>query len=1423
MADAHTKIFLRKRVLKFEYITLILLFLPIISCNIITMKFKGTGKDQIYINPTQERPCPKSITVDGVFIPNPTCKYKFPNKIVTVEIHLDENIKSFYRMFSDIAGIIEVELTQCHSVENMAYLFENCNSLRFANLSNIDLSSVINIEGMFGNCRALKDLDLTNADLSKVRNHKNVFANCIQLRENSLLNKNHNLKRILQENTDLPETDYFCSIFNIFEITRVCKINTETANEDIIEGLKDSSYRKFLIEDMLNGKNETSTREGNQIFSITISRYDNVINLGSCEDNIRTYYNLTDAENLYIYKNIIYSLSQHTPSVTYEIFNNEVFIDMSIFENTAININLSNIIIYCDSIYDYFDEERICKINTTKAHENIIQGLNDISFREFLIYDVLNGKNEISTSEENQTFSILISSYDSIIDLSVCEENIRVKYGIHEADNLFIYKHEIYIPSFNIPLITFQVFDRNASFNMDVCKNDLIGFNIPVKINEQELFKYNPSDEYYSENCTDGDLSLYERKQEYNDGNLSLCQHNCTYINYNYNTRSVNCYCYPNQLDLETNTKLLHKFELKEEEKDKCKIIPSDNKESDMIIYCNNIYEYFYEARICKINITRANKDIIEGLNDSSFREYLINDVLYGKNESSTSEDNTKYSISTLRYDKTIDLGDCETIIKIQNNIAYNSSLYLYKHEMTIPMFNIPIITFSVFDGKHLFNMDYCQNILIGFNIPVKINEQELFKYNPSDEYYSENCTDGDLSLYERKQEYNDRNLSLCQSNCKFDKYDNYTKEVTCLCSQNKSNSNQQSDYLDKFELKDEDKYKCKIFETDNFKIMNEKFEQVISSFVANKTGKDKGVVFEDIIKGITNGSMDELIQQLVNNKQDFSIKVDGDTYHLSTIKQQFESQELSAVDLGDCEGKIREELGLGDQEILIFKVDHNVPGFKIPIIEYVLFTEDGRVNINLDICEGIQIDYYIPVNITGDQMYLYDPNNEFYNDKCNQHTSEGGTDMTLYDRKNEYNVQNMSLCENGCEFEGYNETTLKTKCNCPIKTERNFFEIDQDKLLNKFKNYKDMINIMIIKCYNLVFSGKGLKKNIGSYIMISIAAINGCLIAFFYTKGFASLKTTMKDVLNKSFKEKIVVAPPKKDKRKKKDKNRNKRKSVQVSNIDSHNDLNVKPTDMKVKRSKTTRKKPKEKKEENLEKDKEKETKEDEIIYLNNYELNNLSYDDALKYETRTYWQYYLALLKTKHLIIFTFYTNTDYNSRPLKILLFLISFALFYTVNALFFNDSTMHQIYEDEGAFNFLYQIPQILYSTIISTAIKMIISFLSLTEKDFIKLKSKKSKSLALQELGGILNKISKKSIVLFALSYLFVILFWYYLSCFCAVYKNTQVYLIKDTLISFATSLLYPFPINLIPGLLRFPALRNKKKCLYIISTLVAII
>ena len=214
-------------------------------------------------------------------------------------------------------------------------------------------------------------------------------------------------------------------------------------------------------------------------------------------------------------------------------------------------------------------------------------------------------------------------------------------------------------------------------------------------------------------------------------------------------------------------------------------------------------------------------------------------------------------------------------------------------------------------------------------------------------------------------------------------------------------------------------------------------------------------------------------------------------------------------------------------------------------------------------------------------------------------------------------------------------------------------------------------------------------------------------------------------------------------------------------------------------------------------------------IIKLNDTELNSLDYKDAIKYDKRTYFQYYLSLIKLKQKIIFTFYTYNDYNSRSIKICLFFFSFSLCLIINGLFFNDSTMHEIYEDKGKYNFIYQIPQILYSTIISNILIIIINFLSLTEQDILSLKNE-TKNINNKKLDTI-KRIKIKIPIFFILIFLFLILFWYYISCFCAIYKNTQIHLIKDTVITYCLSLLYPFGIYLLPGIFRIPSLRSKKQ------------
>ena len=58
---------------------------------------------------------------------------------------------------------------------------------------------------------------------------------------------------------------------------------------------------------------------------------------------------------------------------------------------------------------------------------------------------------------------------------------------------------------------------------------------------------------------------------------------------------------------------------------------------------------------------------------------------------------------------------------------------------------------------------------------------------------------------------------------------------------------------------------------------------------------------------------------------------------------------------------------------------------------------------------------------------------------------------------------------------------------------------------------------------------------------------------------------------------------------------------------------------------------------------------------------------------------------------------------------------------MNVIFFFDSSMHKIYIDYGKYNFIAQMPQILYSSLIALIIELLIGILSSTDKDYLKIK------------------------------------------------------------------------------------------------------
>ena len=157
---------------------------------------------------------------------------------------------------------------------------------------------------------------------------------------------------------------------------------------------------------------------------------------------------------------------------------------------------------------------------------------------------------------------------------------------------------------------------------------------------------------------------------------------------------------------------------------------------------------------------------------------------------------------------------------------------------------------------------------------------------------------------------------------------------------------------------------------------------------------------------------------------------------------------------------------------------------------------------------------------------------------------------------------------------------------------------------------------------------------------------------------------------------------------------------------------------------------------------------------------------------------------------------------------------------VNTLFFNDSFMHRIYLDKGIYNFKYAIPRIIYSLLISSVIMIILRKIFLTHRNILEIKHEKNKFNLKARVTIELRNIKIKFICFFIFTFLFLLLFWHYVSSFCAVYKYTQIYLIKNTLISYSLELIYPFIIYLLPGLFRISAFKSPGKCLYKISQII---
>jgi len=611
-----------------------------------------------------------------------------------------------------------------------------------------------------------------------------------------------------------------------------------------------------------------------------------------------------------------------------------------------------------------------------------------------------------------------------------------------------------------------------------------------------------------------------------------------------------------------------------------------------------------------------------------------------------------------------------------------------------------------------------------------------------------------------------------------------------------------------------------------------------------NKICYDNDETIESIIQNEISRTREYLKSGKMNNT-DYIMNIFYVTIQIANSENQKNNTQknMSSIDLDKCENELRSINGINDTlPLIIFKIDYFSNYSLIPIIGYEVYSPIDLTMLNLSYCTNNSIKVNIPVNIDENNLFLYDPSNSFYKNNCHSYTTENGTDIPLKDRQKEYKDKNMSLCEYRCKYLGYDVSNKQSSCICEIKNQMETISEIKDnpkKLSDDFSDYKHSSSSSMIstECTYILFTVDGIKTNISSYLLLIIIFYFLSSIILFIKCGYPLLKEDIQKILNK--KKKISdknKTNPKKHKNNLTSSKRTtnfsfppkKNNSLKLINrgisqkMKRVSKLNQRPENMKKKsisnffsNTKKGIKKTNEVKKEQL-----KNKNKKKIINFNDYELNSMDYKDAIKYDKRSFCEYYISLLKRKHPLLFGFCPFKDYNSIIIKSCIFFLSFGIYYTINFVFFNENMIHKIYEDGGKYNILYFLPIICISFAISHILTIIIKFLFLSERNLYEIKKQITYSMACNLQDKVERNLIIKYIIFFIMGIIFLSIFWLFLSSFGAVFQNTQIILVKNTLISFGISLVYPFFINIIPGIFRICSLADKKNnsiCIYKIS------
>ena len=497
--------------------------------------------------------------------------------------------------------------------------------------------------------------------------------------------------------------------------------------------------------------------------------------------------------------------------------------------------------------------------------------------------------------------------------------------------------------------------------------------------------------------------------------------------------------------------------------------------------------------------------------------------------------------------------------------------------------------------------------------------------------------------------------------------------------------------------------------------------------------------------------------------------------------------------------------------------------------IEYAFYTSSGEY-LNLSLAKVDNVTVISPIKSNDDKLFnmtlakrmmlnisvdVFDTEDEFFNNFCDGYGAHFDTDITVNDRRNEF-FQNVSLCDDNCEYKGFDPITETSNCLCKPKSSISTQQIIKT-IENSFTKPIKTSNIKVISCYKKVFS-KDLVKNYGFWIMIfffGIQLANAIYIALIQDKyGFLFVKAS--PIIVKKTPPKVTIYTSSHLSSSRTNRAHVIQKeinNVNIINMNNNNYISSSHSKILPNYNEKNYMLSKEKYNDNASKsnfDEEENTPKDNIESTINFEF--IGYSSLITITKNINWLNYCTIVMHKHPILSIFFISMPKMMKCLRISLFLSSISISLAMNAMFYSDSYISENYHSQSFYDLLNELPKVIYSLFFGCLLNII--FKVLIAMSPIKKGKNDSSSQAKLTYKKFLLFVKIKISLFFILIFICNLFFIYLVSAFCAVYSKSVVKWSISAGITLAFALFLPFVISAIIFALRRLAVAFKNRCFF---------